>query len=83
MKTKKTRPVFIATTLVAVTLLAMSGACSQHEPGDYQGGGREIPTLVIGPASGGPVGSDSGTVDVVYDVPISNDVTTFDIVIPE
>jgi hypothetical protein len=26
--------------IVGATLLAMSGACSQHEPGPYEGGGR-------------------------------------------
>jgi len=56
------RPAF-SIGVVAVTLLALSGACSQHEPGDFQGGGRTIPTSVIGPAAGGPVGVDSSFED--------------------
>jgi len=26
--------------IIAATLLAMSGACSMHDPGPYEGGGR-------------------------------------------
>ncbi len=59
----KHRSFILTTSIVAITLLAMSGACSQHEPGTYQGGGRTEPTSVIGPASGGPTGSDSSTQD--------------------
>ncbi len=49
-------------------MLALSGACSQHEPGDYQGGGeccgRTIPTSQIGPAAGGPVTVDASYYDI-------------------
>ena len=61
---------FLAPGLVAVTLLAMSGACSQHDPGAYEGGGRTAPTTVIGivtgngepPEGGLPEGSFIGDV---------------------
>ena len=39
-------PMVLGCLCVATLMLAMSGACSQHEPGTYQGGGRsfEVPT---------------------------------------
>lgn len=61
---KNRRPFLLATPIIAFTLLAMSGACSQHEPGDYQGGGRTEPTSQIGPATGSTVQTDSSTPDV-------------------
>ena len=30
--------------VIGATMLAMSGACSQHEPGPYEGGGRSTTT---------------------------------------
>jgi hypothetical protein len=65
---------FASALVVATTLLALSGACSQHEPGDFQGGGRTIPTSVIGPAAGGPVRADASFQDVeIPDVSIPSD----------
>jgi hypothetical protein len=59
----KARPFVVPTLLVSATMLAMSGACSQHDPGPYQGGGRGIPTSVIGPVSGGG-GPDGALPDI-------------------
>jgi hypothetical protein len=44
---KSKSPAVIAGLVVAGLLLAMSGACSQHQPGPYEGGGRsyDIPTV--------------------------------------
>lgn len=44
---KSTRPVVLAGLAVAGLLLLLSGACSQHQPGPYEGGGRnyDIPTV--------------------------------------
>jgi len=47
-----TSRMFLGPAVVAVTLLAMSGACSQHDPGPYEGGGRTAPTTVIGIVTG-------------------------------
>ena len=35
-----TKTFAIPALIVAATLLAMSGACSMHDPGPYEGGGR-------------------------------------------
>ncbi len=47
------RSLIVPSLLVAATLVVVSGACSQHDPGPYEGGGRTMPTSVIGNASGG------------------------------
>jgi hypothetical protein len=53
------RAVFVAFGL-AFPMLAMTGACSQHQPGTYEGGGRsfEVPT-----AQGTTTPPDSGPPD--------------------
>ncbi|HSQ65112.1 MAG TPA: hypothetical protein VLM85_17945 [Polyangiaceae bacterium] len=53
-------PMVVGCLAVAALMLAMSGACSQHEPGTYQGGGRsfEVPT-----AQGTSTTPDSSTKD--------------------
>ena len=48
-----------AALIVALTMLAMSGACSMHDPGPYEGGGRSttvpFPESTSTPDSGGPI----------------------------
>ncbi len=57
--------------LVAVTLLVLSGACSQHAPGPYEGGGRDVPTSEINGISMAPPEVDSSVQDnAVPDVTI-------------
>lgn len=53
-------PMVVGCLAVATLMLAMSGACSQHEPGTYEGGGRsfEVPT-----AQGTSTTPDSSTKD--------------------
>jgi hypothetical protein len=47
----------VGSLIVALVMLAMSGACSQHEPGPWEGGGRTT-TTPQAPASTAP--NDSG-----------------------
>jgi hypothetical protein len=49
--------------LVAATLLAMSGACSQHQPGTYEGGGRDMPSAVVGNYGSQPPPPDASVED--------------------
>ena len=51
---QKLRAVGVPSLIVALTMLAMSGACSMHDPGPYEGGGRST-TIPL------PQGEDSGT----------------------
>ena len=53
-------PMALGCLAVATLMLATAGACSQHEPGPYEGGGRsfEVPT-----AQGTSTTPDSGTKD--------------------
>jgi len=37
---QKLKAVTIPSLIIAATMLAMSGACSMHDPGPYEGGGR-------------------------------------------
>ncbi len=57
-------PMVLGGLAVATLMLAVSGACSQHEPGTYQGGGRsfEVPT-----AEGTSTKPDSGADNFVPD----------------
>lgn len=48
----KNRSIFFPTLLVVFAIMIASGACSQHTPGSFQGGGREIPTSEIDNTSG-------------------------------
>lgn len=57
--------------IVGAMLVAMSGACSQHEPGSYEGGGRTTQTPQV---TGGNT-DDSGLPDIVGGPDVgSNDV---------
>jgi len=78
----KKRALVVPALFVSVTLLVMSGACSQHDPGPYEGGGRTIGTTQIGGSVGGP-NSDASAPDV--SVSDASQDTTFlpDIVVPE
>ena len=49
--------------LVTITLLALSGACSQHEPGPYEGGGRDMPSAVVGGVGMQPPPPDASVQD--------------------
>jgi hypothetical protein len=78
LKIRSPRAALVPALLIAVTLLTMSGACSQHEPGPYEGGGRTYPTAVIGAAQGN-VGDDTGAPPPdVFQLP---DVSTQDVAI--
>lgn len=68
LQLKKKSGLIVSALLIAVTLLTMSGACSQHEPGPYEGGGRTYPTAVIGAAQGNP-GDDTGAPPDVFQLP--------------
>lgn len=59
----KRRSLFFPSLLVVFTIMVASGACSQHSPGPYEGGGREMPTSVVGDIGGGPVGVDASVQD--------------------
>ncbi len=53
----KKAPMVVGCFAVTAFILAMSGACSQHQPGAWEGGGRsfDVPQLqgtVIGPDAG-------------------------------
>lgn len=57
----KLRSVALRGLLVGVTLLAMSGACSQYKPGPWEGGGRSVETPT--PGSAVPPTADAGPPD--------------------
>jgi len=61
----KIRPFVVPSLFIGGALFVLSGACSQHEPGTFQGGGRDMGTVVVGPAGGGPQPPpDSGLPDI-------------------
>ncbi len=60
---KRRRSLLFPTLLVIVTPIVASGACSEHAPGPYEGGGRIMPTSVVGDVGGGPVGVDASVQD--------------------
>ncbi len=69
-------PMVAACLTVTSFILVMSGACSQHQPGPYEGGGRsfEVPSLqgsVVGPDAGPDINiPDSFNPDnFVFDAP--------------
>ena len=58
MKPRRRR-IFGPAVLVLLTVVGASGACSQHAPGPYEGGGRDIPTSVVGDIGEGPAQPDA------------------------
>jgi len=50
----KNRSLLFPTLLVTFVIMIASGACSQHEPGNFQGGGRGEPPSEIDEVLGNP-----------------------------
>ena len=63
------RSLIVPALLVGATVLVASGACSQHDPGPYEGGGRTMPTSVIGNAAGGGGPPVDASVPDVFTLP--------------
>ncbi len=60
--------------LVTATLLAMAGACSQHQPGPYEGGGRDMPSAVVGGYGAQPPPPDASVEDTFVEDVVTKDV---------
>ena len=75
----KVRPFIVPSLFVSGALLVLSGACSQHQPGSYEGGGRTIGSVVIEPVGGSSSPPDGGgPVDNFVPPDVQPDISFFD-----
>ncbi|HEY1956829.1 MAG TPA: hypothetical protein VGH28_14515 [Polyangiaceae bacterium] len=54
------KPLIVPSLIISVTLIVMSGACSAHEPGSYEGGGRNTTAPQLSGTTTQEAGDDSG-----------------------
>ncbi len=66
------RALIVPGLLLIVVLMTLSGACSEHQPGPWEGGGRIYPPSTIGEATGtsNPVDAGGGEDIFIPDVKI-------------